>query len=307
MVSVIIPNYNHAPYLQQRIESVLSQSYQDFEIIILDDCSLDGSREVIERYRGHSKIRAIEYNSHNGGSPFRQWQKGIDLARGEYIWIAESDDFASTDFLQMLMPYLVTEGDLVYCRSYVIDQNGDIVNGYYWPDQFDVKRWKSDYVNEGSREISDYLVYGNIIPNASACVFKKEKFKVRPEILTMKYCGDWLFWIDYLKASRVCFVSKPLNFHRKHTESTRGLKDFTSEILRLKEYWSVIRQGRAFSGKGVVKWSELWRYNWIFEEMFQKRGTIGWKGIFRTLPISLYLPYFFFFMRKRSYKLISGR
>ena len=70
MVSVIIPNYCHAPYLRQRIDSVLAQSYPDFEVVLLDDCSTDGSREVIERYRNHPRIKQIVYNDRNGGSAF---------------------------------------------------------------------------------------------------------------------------------------------------------------------------------------------------------------------------------------------
>ena len=72
MVSVIIPNYCHAPYLRQRIDSVLAQSYPDFEVVLLDDCSTDGSREVIERYRNHPRIKQIVYNDRNGGSRSRK-------------------------------------------------------------------------------------------------------------------------------------------------------------------------------------------------------------------------------------------
>ena len=79
MVSVIIPNYCHAPYLRQRIDSVLAQSYPDFEVVLLDDCSTDGSREVIERYRNHPRIKQIVYNDRNGGSAFAQWRKGFAL------------------------------------------------------------------------------------------------------------------------------------------------------------------------------------------------------------------------------------
>src|ERR1700752_3159230 len=75
-VSVIIPNYNHATFLIERIDSILCQTFQDFELIILDDCSNDNSRSIIEKYHGHEKISHIIYNPTNSGSPFMQWQKG---------------------------------------------------------------------------------------------------------------------------------------------------------------------------------------------------------------------------------------
>lgn len=103
LVSVIIPNYNHAAYLRQRIDSVLSQSFDDFELILLDDCSTDNSREVLESYWQHPKLSHLIYNETNSGSVFRQWQKGIDLAKGEFIWIAESDDYAHPQFLEKLL------------------------------------------------------------------------------------------------------------------------------------------------------------------------------------------------------------
>ncbi len=99
LVTVIVPNYNHAPYLKRRIESILNQTYQDLELIILDDCSNDNSIDIIKQYQNHKKISHIERNEKNSGSPFKQWQKGIELAKGEYIWIAESDDYADPEFL----------------------------------------------------------------------------------------------------------------------------------------------------------------------------------------------------------------
>lgn len=66
-VSVIIPNYRHALYLKERIDSVLEQTYRDFEVIILDDCSPDDSREIIETYRTREKIAHIVYNDATAG------------------------------------------------------------------------------------------------------------------------------------------------------------------------------------------------------------------------------------------------
>ena len=130
-VSVIIPNYNHAIFLQQRIESVLSQSFQNFEMIIIDDCSTDDSRAIIETYRNHPKVSQIVYNEQNSGSAFKQWINGISLAKGEWVWIAESDDWAEHDFLERMIQ-AVTENPtcgLVYCRSFYTNEKGERL----WP------------------------------------------------------------------------------------------------------------------------------------------------------------------------------
>lgn len=80
--SVIIPNYNHADYLEQRITSILLQTFTDYELIILDDCSEDESLAIIEKYKHHSKVSQVITNDNNSGSPFLQWTKGITLATG---------------------------------------------------------------------------------------------------------------------------------------------------------------------------------------------------------------------------------
>src|SRR6478735_6868594 len=99
-VSVIVPNYNHAAYLPARINSILQQTYTDFELILLDDCSADNSREILENFRHHPKVSHIVYNEVNSGTTFKQWNKGIGLSKGKYIWIAESDDNCEAGLLE---------------------------------------------------------------------------------------------------------------------------------------------------------------------------------------------------------------
>src|SRR6267378_5588953 len=82
-VSVIVPNYNHARYLRQRIESVLGQTYKDIEVILLDDCSTDESRAIISEYSADPRVKVV-LNEVNSGSTFKQWKKGMGLAHGEY-------------------------------------------------------------------------------------------------------------------------------------------------------------------------------------------------------------------------------
>src|SRR5580704_8103971 len=118
-VSIVVPNYNHARFLPKRIESILRQSYQDFELILLDDCSTDESRTILSQYASDPRVR-LEFNQVNSGSTFKQWNKGVKLARGKYVWLAESDDYADERLLEKLMARL--EGDpstvLCYCRSW---------------------------------------------------------------------------------------------------------------------------------------------------------------------------------------------
>ncbi|HET9279189.1 MAG TPA: glycosyltransferase [Flavitalea sp.] len=221
-ISVIIPNYNHAAFLQQRIESVLQQSYPNYELIILDDASTDGSREIIERYRDHPRISHILFNDSNSGSTFSQWQKGISLASGKYIWLAESDDYADPRFLEECINEFtrIKELELVYTDSMVVDDCNAIVHRdlSFWTNEISLTKWNSSYTNNGREEIVKALSRKNTIPNASAVVFKKKFF---PEVLSYKYCGDWLFWIKILESGNMTFIKQPLNYFRTHGNTTR--------------------------------------------------------------------------------------
>src|SRR3982074_3559077 len=92
-VSVVIPNYNHARFLRRRIERVLNQTFQDFDVILLDDCSTDESRSILREYAADPRVR-IEFNGKNSGNTFKQRSKGGRLARGSHICVAEDGDYA---------------------------------------------------------------------------------------------------------------------------------------------------------------------------------------------------------------------
>ena len=117
---------------------MLNQTYRDFEVIILDDCSTDNSVEIIREYLSSDKISQMVVNEKNSGSTFLQWEKGLSLARGKYIWIAESDDYADPAFLETLISLLEkTPGSSVaYSYSYLVDENGHIL-----PEDWDRSHW----------------------------------------------------------------------------------------------------------------------------------------------------------------------
>jgi len=235
MVSVIIPNYNHARFLDERIQSVLQQTYQNFELIILDDCSPDGgaSREVIERYRHDPHVSHIVYNEVNSGSAFRQWHKGMELARGEYIWLAESDDSCDRRLLERLVERLEATGAVMsFCRSEQYDVDG-VKSHYAWQDCL-----TGDFTMDGRRFINAYLANLNRVANASGVVFRRDVALAVDTCYTqMRGEGDHLFWIMLAERGRVCFVSESLNYFRSHAENTttKNLRSGTG----LKEHKSV--------------------------------------------------------------------
>ena len=216
-VSVIIPNYNHARYLSERIDSVLSQTYQNFEIIILDDCSTDNSREVIEKYIQNPHVSQIVFNEENSGCVFKQWQKGIGLAQGELVWIAESDDKNDSRFLETLVGcFEKTDGlALAFSKSWLFNDEG--------------KRWTLDAegLEEGTYDshtfISRFMSIGCVMLNASSCLFSKKAFECIDDRYTkFKVSGDYMFWTLISEHGNVAIVGERLNFYRKHMTNVTG-------------------------------------------------------------------------------------
>ncbi len=219
-VSVIIPNFNHAKYLDERIQSVLNQTYRDFEIIILDDASTDNSLDVIDKYRNSSQVSQIIVNKQNSGSPFFQWNKGLKFAKGDLIWIAESDDSCHLDMLENLVSCFEKDEKLsfAFCRSIQIDaksKQGNICGGHRFTKDFNIDGYKFNH---------NYMMSCNRIGNASSVVFKKEyALSIDPQYIKYKGAGDWLFWIEMAERGRVALLSKPMNYFRKHNTNTTAI------------------------------------------------------------------------------------
>lgn len=240
LVSVIIPHWNHKEFIEERFHSVIQQTYQNYEIILLDDASDDGSITILQRLAEHEKVSHFVANTSRSGSAFKQWKRGIDLARGEFIWIAESDDSCEPQFLDLLVNKLCGNKDLVlaYCQSWDVDLNGGrLENRVYWTSNFSPNIWHDDFECNGHLFIQKYLGVKNVLPNASAVVFRKDA--VDPTcwdtMLKMFFVGDWFFWCKLLLKGDVAFVRDSCNYFRMHGATTRMQNSFDREIKRLIE------------------------------------------------------------------------
>ena len=242
-ISVIVPNYNYARYLPERLASIVGQSYRPFEIIFLDDCSSDDSVAVATTLLRDAGIaHQIVANSSNAGC-YAQWLKGLALARGELVWIAEADDSCDSRLLEALVAgFDDADVTLAYCQSRKINGEGRVIRQDYrdYTDAIDPAKWLTPYLRKGTDEIRDTLAIKNTIPNASAVLMRKPRvYEISERLLGHKNAGDWMFYVHLLETGSVYFTPQVLNSHRLHVQSvTKGsnLARHFSEILLVQEY-----------------------------------------------------------------------
>jgi len=235
LLSVIIPNYNHAAYLRQRIESVLGQDYENIELILLDDFSQDNSCDILDEFSVHPKVKHVVKNQTNSGSTFLQWQRGFELAKGDLIWIAESDDRSDHRFASELIHMIEDKQlDLAYCDSHVINQDGDIEGRLdWWYASLSHDQWKQSFVMDGSTFVRDYMSIKNAIMNASSVIFRKSALQgIAAPRADMKLCGDWDFWSRLLLGKKLGYSSAPLNYYRFHADTVRARPNNAELVYR---------------------------------------------------------------------------
>ena len=240
-VSVIVPNYNHSRYLRQRIDSILNQTYQDFELILMDDKSTDDSVSILNSYASHPRVAAIVINDENSGSTFKQWKKGLSLCKGKYVWIAESDDWAAPRLLEACVSALESDPEVSLCQvgAHVVDGDGKEMSGP-WCSNLGVVDDTDGSVTyiDGKELIRRFLRWRNVIYNASGVVFRRDCVKQFPEsICNFRKVGDWAFWCGIANCGRVALVHEKLNYFRRHETSVTAHADWGEELRFFK--WEV--------------------------------------------------------------------
>lgn len=243
-ISVVVPNYNYERYIDGRINSITEQNYPVYELIFLDDNSTDKSVELATEILSKSGVDyQIFKNSENSGSVFKQWAKGVSVSKGDYVWVAEADDYCEDSFLgEVTEGFGRDETVITYCQSKQMDENGKIMVDNYleYTNDVNAEKWLTEYFADGAEELKDAMSIKNSIPNVSAVVFKKfDLNEILDELLKFKVAGDWYFYVWLLKKGGIYFSPKSLNYHRRHSSSvTHSLnaKRHFDEVCRMQDY-----------------------------------------------------------------------
>ena len=249
-ISVAVPNYNYEKFLLQRIYSILNQKVKIDELIILDDCSTDDSRKlidkIVEAIKPYINVRKI-YNKQNSGTAFKQWRKGFEEATGDYVWIAEADDYCNSKFLENIIKPIKKEKNIVlsYTDTAFIDKDGYIIMKTIKP-EIDILKsghWDTDFVKDGVQEIKDFSYLNCTIANVSSVLFKRADYtKFFEEAGEFKQAGDWLFYLDIMSVGKIAFCSKALNYYRVHGNNVTALTKKQKHFDEIKKIHAIIEQ-----------------------------------------------------------------
>ncbi|WP_199864373.1 glycosyltransferase [Rhizobium sp. EC-SD404] len=228
IVSIIVPNYNHSSYLHQRLDSIFGQTYKRIEVIILDDNSIDNSREVIAHYiKEHNVEVKTIYNDRNSGNVFKQWEKGIKVASGDLIWICESDDFCDPHFLERSVDHFKDLSvNLVFGDVQFVDESGIQFSGLdEFREQAEAGVWTKPLRRTAKQWFDGAFGVHNVVVNVGGCVFRRCTLpeSVWKRAQGFKVAGDWYLYTYLIGTGSAVYEPSAKAYFRQHDRNTSGI------------------------------------------------------------------------------------
>jgi glycosyltransferase involved in cell wall biosynthesis len=235
LVSVVMPVYNAGKYLPQAIESILNQTYKNFEFIIVDDCSTDNSKKILLEYAKKDKRIKLIFNKKNSGVAFN-YDRAIRLAKGEFIAAMESDDISSNYRLEKQIKALLESKDLCLVGSdiFIINENNKIVAKRIYP--------HSDF------DIRKMIIFKSPFAQPSVMFRRKVYLKTNGYDKKYKNAMDYDLWFRFINYGKVLNLAEPLLYYRVHANQSKSksLKNQLKETIIIqkkyifkKDYFSI--------------------------------------------------------------------
>lgn len=225
-VSAIILTYNRAHMVAEAIDSVLNQTFRDFELIVVDNYSSDNTESVVKSY-ADKRIRYFKHQNNGFIGVNRNY--GIKKSRGEYIAFLDDDDLWLPEKLEKQVELLDSNKELglVYSDIYLIDSNGNLREHTYF---YRIKPFRGEVFNE--------LLQGNFIPLSTVVIRQGVLDEVGGFNLRFIIAQDYDLWLRIAEHYSIDYAEAPLAKYRVHGES--GLKNTAlsyQEVVQIKEHW----------------------------------------------------------------------
>jgi glycosyltransferase involved in cell wall biosynthesis len=254
-VSVIIPTYNRAHVLGEAIESVLSQTYDDLELIVVDDGSQDGTRDVVASYS--SRLTYL-YQENRGVSAARN--RGIEQARGSYLSFLDSDDLWLKEKLYLQMECMKEHPEILICYTDEIwIRKGVRVN--------QMKKHR-----KYSGMIFEYCLPLCIVSPSSVLINRQLLDEVGVFDETLEVCEDYDLWLRISARYPIQFIEKPLIVKRGGHEDQLSKKGKGQDRFRIKALVKLLKEDYISPHQRELAWRELVRKSTIYGKGCIKRG-----------------------------------
>jgi alpha-1,3-rhamnosyltransferase len=272
LVSVIIPAYNHQKYVQETIKSVIDQTYQNIELILIDDGSEDNTWQKIQELSDTCQkrfSRFVAQKQQNQGTSITL-NKGVSLCKGKYIAVIASDDVYLPSCLEEQVKIMEENPKIVQTLpdNISIDSEGKTFKGFEWHKKFFTLRsdyWLSRYP---SFDLSgkDFHSYKTVLEKdfwSNGFLWRKEALDKFFPIPTVKMSEDYYINLQLAKLGLVKFINKPLFLYRIHDTNTLNRKKYMDIIgtnVRIEEIKQVLKPEQK-------KWKEILKETWFKEEI----------------------------------------
>lgn len=245
-VSVLTPCYgNRTAYLSQRIDSILNQTYQDFEWILVDDGCVEASRAVLKELEQHPRVKAVIHHPHSLGVS-RSYNEALALAEGEFILRAEDDDYCEPSLIERQVAVLERNPNvgLVFTAGVAVDAQGGFIN-YSWDRMPEAYRslLRQDWIRPGHQVFKDVLVH-NIVHGYSQ-MFRRQCYQeLGPYCTDLERATDRDFVLRIALRYDVAYLAEPLVCYRQHQDNltrqqSRTATHITEDYVVLKRAFSM--------------------------------------------------------------------
>ena len=243
LVTIITPCYNHEKYLEDYFQSILNQTYDNIEIILIDDASKDNSKDIIKRYKSELKKRFVKFSfvdrKKNVGL-VKNCNLGLELSKGKYIMMFASDDIMFPKKVEKNVEFLENnEYGMVYSDGYKVQENFS----YCDRNDFDNKLLDSLVKNKNKHSgfIANKLLEKNFIP-APTVMLKRNVFDKIGKYDESLSFEDYEMWLRVAEKYKIGFINEPLVFYRRSDYSLTGSLNKLQKYKNLKSMEKTINK-----------------------------------------------------------------
>lgn len=293
-ISIVVTSYNHVDFLRQRMESLLSQTYPNLEIIVVDDGSTDGSRELLQQFATNDKIRLFFLEKNRGFVHASNF--GVAQAKGNFVIFAECDDFSEPEQIDTLYQVFTKYQNIgvVYSRSYVVDQNNQRIGLDYHHSNRKFRNFVKNNMEISGREMQKFFLYSCVIPNMSAAMFRKALFE-QLNGLSDKYklAADLDFWLRMTEICNFFYLTNPLNNFRDHAATLRNHVGVAGQLVESIRIISPVSRRISLTWKEKVDLKIQLGAHWLYYandnfSAFCRSFFKVWAGCLKEQPLLLF-------------------